>query len=179
MRSQGVQGVVTLLAVASVLLFLFTVDPVAVQGVTRPTHDKVASVIEGLKGWAWTPGVWSDADLDRQAALEAVAGLDPPSVKGSENELDDGLEVKEPSREDMLDLVPQQEPTLTAVASPSASASAAPREPCRRTMLFHFGGTRGFASEYNRFIRVAAVAAHFDYEVVPVATDWMYGDHLE
>ncbi|BGP39598.1 hypothetical protein JCM10449v2_003549 [Rhodotorula kratochvilovae] len=48
---------------------------------------------------------------------------------------------------------------------------------CAKTLLFRFHGTRGFASEYLRFVRTAAVARRMGYEVFLQEEDggWMYG----
>ncbi|GAA6046999.1 hypothetical protein JCM3770_004144, partial [Rhodotorula araucariae] len=49
---------------------------------------------------------------------------------------------------------------------------------CARTFLFRFHGARGFASEYLRFVRTAAVAQRLGYEVFLAdegRDGWMYG----
>ncbi|GAA5873905.1 hypothetical protein JCM1840_000222 [Sporobolomyces johnsonii] len=57
--------------------------------------------------------------------------------------------------------------------------------PCPRTLLFRPHGTRGFASEYTRFIRTAATAQEWGYEVFVVDTSeeggggWMYGSFAD
>ncbi|BGP15750.1 hypothetical protein JCM10213_007955 [Rhodosporidiobolus nylandii] len=83
---------------------------------------------------------------------------------------------------------PSSSSSLSSSSSspPSLSSSALPEEDpdaalpdCPRTLLFRPHGTRGFASEYNRFVRTAAVASKFGYEVFVVqggtGEGWMYG----
>lgn len=176
-------GVFCLVATA-LLLFLYTLDPLTVQDAARPAHERVASVLEGLKGWSWASDPSSEAELDRETAFEAVeaeqnAQSQPQAPHADDpDELD--VDVLEPSRTDDESIAAASS-TPAAIAIPDSPTTSAPahKPSCRRTLLFHFGGTRGFASEYNRFIRVATVAAHFEYEVVPVASDWMYGEHTE
>ena len=50
---------------------------------------------------------------------------------------------------------------------------------CPRTMLYRFGGSRGFMSEYTAFIRAAVLAHHFRYELVIVPVPWIYGNYHE
>lgn len=171
------------LVMTALVLFLFSLDPLAVQDAARPAHERVASVLEGLRGWSWASDPESEAELDREATLEVIGGDPPPPVAATGH---DELTVDQPSRiDEQLSEVAaagpddDQDDDQAATSTSSTSSPSSPRPPCRRTLLFHFGGTRGFASEYNRFIRVAAVAAHFNYEVVPFAVDWMYGSHLE
>ncbi|KAL8290267.1 hypothetical protein RQP46_003206 [Phenoliferia psychrophenolica] len=194
---RAVLGLFCLLVTAA-LLFLFTLDPLSVQEAARPAHQKVASVLEGIKGWAWTPGAWSDEELDLAGAREAAVATQPDAASVVDDWSDVELGLVEPSspeptapvqeEQEVGEVEPEESrfdddelevalaPTTSAASSPAAAAT---RPACARTMLFHFSGTRGFASEYNRFIRVAAVASHFDYEVVPIASGWMYGDHLD
>lgn len=50
---------------------------------------------------------------------------------------------------------------------------------CRRTLLFRFAGSHGFASEYLIFLRVALLAKRFDYELIIDDSHWNYGRWTE
>lgn len=46
---------------------------------------------------------------------------------------------------------------------------------CKRTLLYRFAGSHGFASEYLIFLRVALLARHFSYELLVDDSHWNYG----
>lgn len=46
---------------------------------------------------------------------------------------------------------------------------------CNRSLLIRASGSRGFASEFNRILRLAAIGEHFGYEVFVESRMWVYG----
>ncbi|GAA5924744.1 hypothetical protein JCM3775_005459 [Rhodotorula graminis] len=81
-----------------------------------------------------------------------------------------------PSRPAPLSTSPPSSPTRPSLRLLGFDGDASLPE-CSRTLLYRFRGTRGFASEYLRFVRTAAVAERFGYEVflADEREDWMYG----
>ncbi|KAM0754857.1 hypothetical protein T439DRAFT_123657 [Meredithblackwellia eburnea MCA 4105] len=144
------------------------------EAVVRSSQQNVEAILDSLRPWT----SWADSerlaggDVEEKARLDVVQGAAtnrnsdprPPTTVTSSS-------LSSPVKGD-TDQVESSEGEET-----SQEEEPAPKLPCERTLLFHFGGQRGFTSEYNRFIRVTAVASHFGYEVIPVATDWMYGEY--
>jgi len=79
-----------------------------------------------------------------------------------------------------FDLAHNLLPSRPSLLSPSPSPPISPStRPSLRLLGFH--GTRGFASEYLRFVRAAAIAQRFGYEVflADERDKWMYGSVAE
>ena len=114
---------------------------------------------------SWTPPSWSD----RLAAAKHRA------FDLAHNLL--------PSRPSLLS--PSPSPPISPSTRPSLRLLGfhgdASLPDCPRTLLYRFQGTRGFASEYLRFVRAAAIAQRFGYEVflADERDKWMYGSVAE
>ncbi|GAA5837929.1 hypothetical protein JCM9279_004071 [Rhodotorula babjevae] len=144
-----------------------------------------------------TPATASVPASTVEPALEAAAAVHPVLVV--EQEQDDVDPSSDPpswsarlaaARHRAFDLAHHLLPSLSS-RPPSSPASPSTRPSlrllgfhgdaslpdCPRTLLFRFQGTRGFASEYLRFVRAAAIAERWGYEVflADERDKWMYG----
>ena len=76
-------------------------------------------------------------------------------------------------QDDILPLSPSQ---LNHPSSPSSSSNASSINPtCRRTLLYRFAGSHGFASEYLIFLRIAMLAKIYGYALFIDDSKWNYG----
>ncbi|EJD45878.1 hypothetical protein AURDEDRAFT_124352 [Auricularia subglabra TFB-10046 SS5] len=50
---------------------------------------------------------------------------------------------------------------------------------CDRVLIYRFDNKNGFGSEFNIYLRAAALSSYLNYAVVPDARDWIYGDLRE
>ncbi|KAK4705155.1 hypothetical protein P7C70_g1044, partial [Phenoliferia sp. Uapishka_3] len=190
-------GTLSLLLISTILL-LFTLDPLPNTSYSISSNPHLQSALDNLRGWGWSSTGeaegWSDAELESIAREKETQGnkYDQDQALAKVKASTEDFEKEQVVSNKVQEFPPKEEENVVEEnnknveddadpATPISSTKTIPTEikPCERTLLFRFGGTRGFASEYNRFIRVAAVADAFEYEVIPVATDWMYGDHLD
>lgn len=68
---------------------------------------------------------------------------------------------------------------FSAGTAPSLSVAGVrtpvPVPTCKRTMLYNLAGAHGFASEFGVYLRLAAIAQHFQYALLVDDTAWNYG----
>ncbi|CAD6580533.1 MAG: hypothetical protein CYPHOPRED_001252 [Cyphobasidiales sp. Tagirdzhanova-0007] len=58
---------------------------------------------------------------------------------------------------------------------PSSSNASSITPTCRRTLLYRFAGSHGFASEYLIFLRIALLAKRYNYALFTDDSKWNYG----
>ncbi|KAI5475846.1 hypothetical protein MNV49_000769 [Pseudohyphozyma bogoriensis] len=157
---------------------------------------RLKPLFDGVVNFDWTTGRVGSADIEHSKvrevdevageALEGVslnedassAGVEAIVVNVGDDDGRESMEVVEAAtitddgpqtEEEPLELAPPEPTKMVKVVGKKKKAQ------CRRTMLFHFRGDRGFASEFNRFVRVGVVAEHYGYQVLLSEYEWMYG----
>lgn len=140
-----------------------------VEGERIPSEDEARAGEERVRLQQHAPAVAGDTAEEKEVVKE-----EPTTVETKLDQLDSGPQPMDTVGDVRPAAIVQEDEDDRQDDVPAAAIDTTLPQ-CKRTLFVHIRGSRGFASEFNRMVKLATIGHHYGYEIVLKQSKWMYG----